>query len=654
MKRGFLLAVIACLGVVWVGAISASTPAADVRLTNDCHPEATPPDTGATATCGVGYVSNYTMATGVPYTDATLDECTVAKGRQNEPSVAVDPRNQSVLVGSSNDYCGVYNRGVAGGAVGPIWLGYYRSQSGGSQWTSSLVPGYPDDTSYPDVTQRARTASSGDPVIAWDNHGRAFFGSESSDDPAGTPKTFGDVWVARFENPNGPGGAPAQDGLRWRGTAIVAQGSSAPNLLGKFNDKTSIEVDRTGGACDGNVYFSWSRFTGNGGVGIYFSRSTNHGVTFSQPMKLSASIHDVQFPDIAVTSNGHVYVTFRQFASHGQSQDAVMIAKSTNCGQTFSPPKLVTTFTPSDAKDVRDPAPMSIPQSVQDDPGFESEGDAPGSTARDCGDFSDHCKSDFTFFRRDTQVRSTADQLASDKTHDWVYMVYDATKPGTVVDSTVAPSYSSVVPGKVGQAATFFLRYDGASGAKTDPAVIDNQTAGHQVFPDISADGGVLHTLWWDSRRDPCYSVQLPIGNCANRSTTASLDVFAAKSTNGGTTWTQPTVGDGLPGQVTDVPTNPNYEQFDNRQVPFAGDYLWVTSLGDFSYGVWTDWRNTVAGPDPREVAGGPDDASADVLQCRTSSTTTGKKGNTITSWSGDQCPHSGGIDQNIYGDLTP
>jgi len=47
--------------------------------------------------------------------------------------------------------------------------------------------------------------------------------------------------------------------------------------------------------CDGNVYFSWSRFTGNGGVGIYFSRSTDHGVTFSSPMKLSASIQDVQF-----------------------------------------------------------------------------------------------------------------------------------------------------------------------------------------------------------------------------------------------------------------------------------------------------------------------------------------------------------------------
>jgi len=47
-----------------------------------------------------------------------------------------------------------------------------------------------------------------------------------------------------------------------------------------------------------------------------------------------------------------------------------------------------------------------------------------------------------------------------------------------------------------------------------------------------------------------------------------------------------------------------------------------VTSLGNFSYGVWTDWRNTVAGQDPSEAAGGADDRTADVLQCRTSTKT--------------------------------
>jgi hypothetical protein len=94
---------------------------------------------------------------------------------------------------------------------------------------------------------------------------------------------------------------------------------------------------------------------------------------------------------------------------------------------------------------------------------------------------------------------------------------------------------------------------------------------------------------------------------------------------------------------VTDVTSNGNWEQFDNRAVPFGGDYLWVTSLGTWSYGVWTDWRNTVAGADPRETDGSDD--AADVLQCRTESG---------GSFSGDTCPTAGGIDQDIYGDGTP
>src|SRR3954470_24667409 len=336
MRRFAVVGLLAVGTFLIVGIAGASTPGGDVRLSNDI---------------GGGYVSAYRLAHPTStYTDQTIQECAISRGRQNEPAVAVDPRNTSVLLGTSNDYCGVYSRGVLAGAVGPIWLGYYRSVNGGSSFTSSLVPGYPDDTSPYAALSQARTASAGDSVIAWDNHGRAFFGSESSDDPAGTPKTFGDVWVARFLNPDGPD-APntARDGLRWDGTTIVARGSSAPGLLGKFNDKTAIEVDRTSGTCDGNVYFSWSRFTGNGGVGIYFVRSSDHGATFSSPMKLTASIHDVQFPDISVTANGHVYVTFRQFASKGQGTDAVMIVRSTDCGQTFGQPQLITPFVPSDA-----------------------------------------------------------------------------------------------------------------------------------------------------------------------------------------------------------------------------------------------------------------------------------------------------------------
>src|SRR5206468_5050160 len=85
------IAMLAAAGVV------SGSVLADVRLTNDFP--------------GGGYISAYTLATGNAYSDATIAECSRSRGRQNEPAVAVNPRNLNVLIGSSNDYCAVYNDG---------------------------------------------------------------------------------------------------------------------------------------------------------------------------------------------------------------------------------------------------------------------------------------------------------------------------------------------------------------------------------------------------------------------------------------------------------------------------------------------------------------------------------------------------------------
>ncbi len=583
-------------------AIAVSSALADVRLTND-YP-------------GGGYVSTYTLATGKPYTDATLTECSQSRGRQNEPAVAVNPRNTLVLIGSSNDYCGVYNNGVdADGAPipsGPIWLGYYRSENGGASFQSSLVPGYPGDTSPYAALAHIRTASAGDPVVAWDAHGRIFMGAESSDDPAGSKKTFGDVWVARFDNPDGEKGNTLNDGKRFLGSEVVAKGSSAPNLLGKFHDKTAIEADRTGGRCDGNVYFAWARFTGNDISNIYFSRSTDHGETWSTPMNLTPREGNLQDPDISVTGNGNVYITFDLAERTNGQPNGVAIVKSTDCGRTFGPAKLVTTYIPYNAQDLT----------------------VAGGDARDCGDSDSECQSGYTFFRRSTTTRSTADQY--DANSEWIYIVYDATKPGTEVDT--GTTYGSLESGHGSQSGAYFLRYNGATGISTAPQLIDDQANGHQAFPDISADGGTLHVLWWDSRADPCYSPKRPIGNCADLTTVASLDVWGAMSTNHGDAWVNKT-------RLNTVISNPNYEQFSGRTVPFAGDYLWITSFRDFSFGAWTDWRNTVAGVDQREATS-EDNDSADVLQCRTLLPS--------GDLTGDTCPRAGGLDQDIFGSITP
>jgi hypothetical protein len=104
------------------------------------------------------------------------------------------------------------------------------------------VPGYQGDTSPYAANAHVRTADSGDPVLAWDSHGRLFAGSESSGDPEGTAKTLGDVWVGTYENPQGENGSTADDGKKFVRSLDVGTGSSAPALLGKFNDKTAADV----------------------------------------------------------------------------------------------------------------------------------------------------------------------------------------------------------------------------------------------------------------------------------------------------------------------------------------------------------------------------------------------------------------------------
>jgi hypothetical protein len=588
----------------------------NARLTND------DPASG-------GYVSDYTLVTGNPYTDDVLAACSQSRGRQNEPAVAVDPRNPRVIVGSSNDYCGVFQANGTFLGLGDVWLGYYRSEDGGASFDSSLVPGYQGDQSPYAARAQVRTADSGDPVLAWDNEGRLFAGSESSSDPEGTAKTFGDVWVATYENSNGTSGATTDDGKEFVRSIDVAQGSAAPNLLGVFHDKTAIEVDRSGGGCDGNVYFAWARFTGNGPSGynssVYVVRSTDHGRTFSAPLKLSQTVHDIQFPDIAVTGDGHVYITYRQFADvrSNSTVNAIVYNVSTDCGASFSAPRVVQSFEPYDPTDI-------------------SVG---GGLAGSCGDSASECTSGYTFMRGGTQVRSTADQ--QDKSHDYVYVVYDPSIPGTEV--ATGTTYGSVtsedLPAQyhqnVGsQSGIYFFRLDGATGAHTTPVLIDDPRTrgGLQRFPDISVDAGSMHALWWDSRNDPCYSPQRPLGNCADRSTVPSLDAFAASGSTATLSWSSAS-------RLSEVTSNPNWEQFGGRTSPFGGDYLYISSVGTFSYGLWTDWRNVVAGADPRE--GGDGDADgADVWQCRTQ--------NPDGTFGPDTCPFDGGLDQNIYGNTTP
>src|SRR5919201_7023828 len=117
------LAIAGALALVCLVPAAQASPA-NARLTND----------------NSNYVSDYTLVTGQPYTDDVLTTCSQSRGRQNEPAVAVDPRNPQVIVGSSNDYCGVFQANGTFLGLGIIWMGYYRSENGGGSFASSLIP----------------------------------------------------------------------------------------------------------------------------------------------------------------------------------------------------------------------------------------------------------------------------------------------------------------------------------------------------------------------------------------------------------------------------------------------------------------------------------------------------------------------------------
>ena len=259
--------------------------------------------------------------------------------------------------------------------------------------------------------------------------------------------------------------------------------------------------------------------------------------------------------------------------------------------------------------------------------------DAGSGAARDCGDGRDACLSGYTFFRQDSQVRSTADQNDPSNT---VFVVFNATKPNT--ETSTGTTYGTVTSGTGSQSGVYFTTITNGVG-QGDGTIVDSQDTGHQFFPDVAAKNGKLHLIWWDSRHDAGYSRTRPPGNTSARTTSGdALEVYGTSKGYMANAFAPAT-------PVTDRGTNGNFEQFDGRRVPFAGDYLWVTAVGSGAYVVWTDWRNTVAGDDPRPFETSetlPD--GFDVHQCRTAA----------DNYASDTCQSAGGKDQNIYGNSAP
>lgn len=518
-----------------------------------------------------GTAGSYVRSDG--QSDATMAACSTGRRSQNEPSVAVDPSNPNVVVAGANDYCAAI-------VNGDVWLGYYRSTNGGATWTNSLVPGYPDDTSAAGqaAPTHASCGAAGDPTQAFDGAGRLFYAFICFNR---AQPIKGSVYAATYD----------QHGAHYVRTVLIDSGTPSANFAGLFQDKINLAVDRA----NGSVYVAWARYDGFAPNNvILFSRSTDHGKTFSPPIRVTPGLAEEQFTDVVVGPDGTVYVSFRTFAHQRPTKNAVWLVRSTNGGVSFGEPQLVADFRPFDS------------------PAFGGD---------QCGDGPFACTTGFTYSRFASVTAVAADQKG-------VHVVWEARQADGQAKIMVRNSPDGVT-------------------WPTPAQTLDSVPTGHQWFPDIASANGTLTVVFYDSRRDGAYSPNRPPGNTAKGVNSGDVvHTFVARSTDGGASWRET--------KVSSAGSNFGWETHGSMRFGFWGDYIYVSAVPGAVNVVWTDSRDLVPGADPREFGNADDHDGFDGFQTCTWVPNDINAPSYSSPTIDNPCFSQGGLDQNIYGARVP
>jgi hypothetical protein len=259
----------------------------------------------------------------------------------------------------------------------------------------------------------------------------------------------------------------------------------------------------------GNPYLVWTGVNPNpaqGGLGTFFSRSTDHGQSFSAPLIATGTSRSAQNPKIAVDNNGAIVIAYIDFATQGSPIFAV---RSTDGGATFSAPSRV-----------------SQPGEVQNNPPFLAL-DSKGAAYVVYEDASQQIEpiklaiaSDGQNFAAsktisDSQVNAFAPQIAIDNSDNVYVTFYDR-----FVTPTNAVNREIVVVKSTDRGATF--------GAQVN---VSNNT-GQSTFPSLILDSHAgVSVVWEDTTAD------------------AQRDVLVARSSDGGATFGPPIDLSGNPGR---------------------------------------------------------------------------------------------------------
>ncbi len=268
--------------------------------------------------------------------------------KQNEPSLAQNPTSPMNLISGSNDEikepaCTNTTPSSCPFVPGVQTSGFYASFNGGKTWPCQ---GVIDLSAFHEY-------SFGDPSQAFDSKGNAYYGQLAFPFPPTTEELATGLQADFFI-------AKSTDGGCHYSSAAKVSGSSPA----QFDDKDAITADANPNSpFRDNVYAAWTKFSkqgipGVGGDQIFFSRSTDGGVTWSNPSPISPGhnnnhVGGRQGAAVKVGPDGTVYVVWLDTVN---KQAVERLSISHDGGKTF-PMQNITVATVTD--DGVNPAPGS-------------------------------------------------------------------------------------------------------------------------------------------------------------------------------------------------------------------------------------------------------------------------------------------------------